>query len=232
MTYFGGTAPCYTSNYLSLAICKPLLRRTLARRFVEEKGSGNTYWFVGIAGKTLCYNKEFSEYENRVLYVAKLDDVEEYEQYFAKVGKKRRPDQIYFKRKDGPIHVGELQFDHVCNADPSEKVPDELKCTHDNRDYYKIDWSLDDKFKTDRMPYVLLSNHYFFPDKSQSKEIYDIIGDDKLAKGRGHRIADLDDIQNAYLEKLILSKPNHGLDKNKLAKYQDGKCSGCGRDRR
>lgn len=37
LTHFGGTAPCYDGDYLSLAICKRDMRRVIGYRFNEIK---------------------------------------------------------------------------------------------------------------------------------------------------------------------------------------------------
>lgn len=102
LTYCGGTAPCFDKNLLSLAICKRDMRRVMGRRFEtdREKGKQNTYWFIGIVGTELSNKtvegtseKPFKGRNGHILYIAKLDDVVPYEEYFTS-------NELYVNRKD------------------------------------------------------------------------------------------------------------------------------------
>ena len=39
LTYFGGTAPCYDDDLLSLAICKRDMRRVMGRNFNADRNN-------------------------------------------------------------------------------------------------------------------------------------------------------------------------------------------------
>ena len=243
LTYFGGTAPCYDGNFLSFAICKPAVRRTIGRKFLEDHTS-RSFWLVGIAGASLCYSGDIKGEADKILYVAKVDDVKTYADYFSTVGKKRRADQIYVQKEGGRFidrtkDGQELFFVHISEADDVPDCPPEIKAVHNNDDNMKNDWSLPKEAESqaiNREKYVLISKNYTFLSNEQSKEFKEKLeefkekyGDNLLAQGRAHRVVDgIPDDFAAYLETLISSNSDHGTD-NLPLKLQKGGCTGCGR---
>jgi hypothetical protein len=76
MTTDNGGAPCVTGNLLSLAICKPKIRKT----------AGNGSFVFGFGGK---------DYQERLIYVACVTTKLEGGDYYRRPEYARRPDCIY-----------------------------------------------------------------------------------------------------------------------------------------
>ena len=76
LTHFGGTAPCYDGDYLSLAICKRDMRRVIGYRFneIKNKAQNDSIWIVGISGTQLSKNNKYFT-ADRIIYIAKITDV-------------------------------------------------------------------------------------------------------------------------------------------------------------
>jgi hypothetical protein len=83
LTVDGGGAPCVHNSLISLAICKPMIRRT------AEAGD----LLFGFAASSL-------HRDNRLIYIAKVTETSDSGEYYAAVRFARRPDRIY-RRRDG-----------------------------------------------------------------------------------------------------------------------------------
>src|SRR5688500_181495 len=79
-----GGAPCVSAGVLSLAICKPKIRKT------ARKGS----LIFGFGGK---------EYQERLIYVARVTEKLEGEDYYRNRKYARRPDSIYRTENNRPV---------------------------------------------------------------------------------------------------------------------------------
>lgn len=97
MTVDNGGAPCIKKRLLSLAICKPAIRRT------AEKGD----IIIGVAAKSLYP-------DNRLIYIARVNKTISGKKYYSQQEYGRRPDCIYlwdgcnFKyRRDAKFHSKE-----------------------------------------------------------------------------------------------------------------------------
>jgi hypothetical protein len=86
-----GGAPCVSNNLLSLAICKPKIRKTAG------KGS----FIFGFGGK---------EYEERLLYVARVTAKLEGPAYYRQRKYARRPDCIYRAENGRPVRKGSARY--------------------------------------------------------------------------------------------------------------------------
>jgi hypothetical protein len=95
-----GGAPCVWNNLLSLAICKPKIRKT------AEKGSV----IFGFGGK---------EYEERLIYIARVTGRLEGGAYYRRRRYARRPDCIYRVENRRPVRKSSAKY-HV-NSDQSKK---------------------------------------------------------------------------------------------------------------
>jgi putative DNA base modification enzyme with NMAD domain len=108
LTADNGGAPCTYRGLLSLAICKPSIRRT------ARKGD----WIFGFAGKPLG--------AGRLIYIAQVMDTVESGAYYVDERFKGRPDRIY-RREEGRFtlrpaaeyHSDGSQIDHDLGTPPS-----------------------------------------------------------------------------------------------------------------
>ncbi len=231
LTYFGGTAPCYDGDYLSLAICKPLIRGAIGKSF--HKDDQDNYWLIGIAGNTLCLKQEFKGWDERILYIARVDDVKSYASYFLNVEGNRRHDQIYVETNHGPFvdkddKGVERHFAHI-----REDNPKNILNVHAEAELMKRDWRVSDKSENNsKGKFVLISRHYCFPDEKESKELKALITEDKLAGGRGHRVIRVKQSDKIIetMDRMVLSSVDHGK-KNLPEPYQKCTCKGCGREK-
>ncbi len=233
LTYCGGTAPCFDENLLSLAICKRDMRRVIGRRFEadREKGEQNTYWFIGIVGTQLSNEtvdgsseKPFDGRKDDILYIAKLDDVVPYEEYFTNnelyVSRK---DHIYEESSKGSYPIKHKQgendkrFRHV----PGNGV-------HKDKDDWNRDWDI---AHPNTKHYVLLAKEYAFFEHPLKFDVYED-ENTKFAKGVGHtwfEAADDDGFITFLKKKLSSVDENHGTYDNLITLASRKK--GCGKDK-
>ncbi len=214
ITYFGGTAPCYDADYLSLAICKRDMRRVVGRRFLNNKNN-DIFWIVGIVGKSLGEDENFKDKAGDILYIAKIDDVKNYSDYFGNTEDKRS-DKIYIPCDNGNREHNSVRFVH----NGSEIHSDE----------YLQDRDWDEAHKSKNEKYVLISNHYCFLDKTDSEKIKGIIGN-RLAKGVGHKVAECSDDVTAVLEEILKHKQHGKLNLPESLRNNETSKRGCGKDK-
>ena len=91
MTTDNGGAPCVKGDLLSLAICKPRIRRTAAR------GS----FIFGFGGK---------RYHERLIYIAQVTDKKSGQDYYCRREFSRRPDCIYRVEKNRPVRKAGARY--------------------------------------------------------------------------------------------------------------------------
>lgn len=220
LTYFGGTAPCYDGNYLSLAICKRDMRRVIGYRFMEikNKGQNNSIWIIGIAGKAL--QKSNNDFESEeIIYIAKISDVKTFCEYFSNVNEKRL-DKIYKPNEKGDYINNSIRF---C---PTNEV-------HTDKSLWDIDWDLQHINKEN---YVLISYDYSFLNKEQSDVLKKALTNDengKIAKGVGHTWFECEDNCDVVklLDELVKSSDKNHNTKNLPASIRKNACSKCGKER-
>ena len=231
LTYFGGTAPCYDENRLSLAICKRDMRRVMGRRFKadKEKKLSNKYWFIGIVGKELA-NSADSAFKNdaeNILYIAEVSDVVDYADYFSDKQYKKRSDCIYEETSENIGSYpkeGDRFFKHI-----DKKISD----VHSEDDLQKRDWDVQ---HGSRETYVLISDKYAFIDRIKySGRIKEAVNQckGKLANGVGHTYFEVSEDSELIdiLEEIVKeSNKHHGI--TNLPAEAKNKCaSGCGKDK-
>ena len=145
LTDFTGFAPCYENNLLSLAICKSDMRRVIGSNY--DNNPSDTFWFMGLVSNSLVYNYSYFSCDKpgRVLFVAKINRIETYEEYFTKEEYKNRKDQIYENCENGQYYTkgSKKRFRHVLDCD-----------VHDCKEDQDRDW---DKRHSSKENYVLLS---------------------------------------------------------------------------
>ena len=220
LTYFGGTAPCFDNDLLSLAICKPVMRRVMGRAFKDDHDS--TYWFVGLVGKGLDDNRElgFSGRAGQILYLAKLTDVKDFAEYFSDPTYKSRKDHIYEECKEGSknsFYSSGKYFRHV-----DRRVSE----VHIDADSQIKDWDV--KFEE---KYVLLSEQYYFPDQTMSDEIISKLEEGQMFAGSRPHIcfetADDSPLIKEF-ESIVADPKNHGQN-NLPVNFQNNCSKGCRR---
>lgn len=82
MTVDNGGAPCVYNGFLSLAICKPVIRRS------ADVGS----WIFGFGSK---------KYQDRLIFIARVTEKLVDADYYTDSRWSGRPDRIYKKKSDG-----------------------------------------------------------------------------------------------------------------------------------
>lgn len=177
LTYFGGTAPCYDNNELTLSICKRDMRRVIGRR-IKEDGEKDI-WIAGVLGTGLSKEGTFQTTGLDVgdlIYIARVDDVVEFHEYFTKANK--RKDCIYEPCADSELQSAGYCFSHKSKCD-----------VHEAYDLQERDWDV--KHKNHRK-YVLKSNTYRFLDKEDSNLIKKDLKIE-IPKGVGHKVCYFDD---------------------------------------
>ena len=91
MTNDSGFAPCVQKNWFTLACCKGGVRGGMRKSAAKEFLAGNNVYLLGLCGKTLDREKA-----NLPVYLAKIDEVIEMEEYYADSGRsKGRADDVY-----------------------------------------------------------------------------------------------------------------------------------------
>jgi hypothetical protein len=95
-----GGAPCVSSNLLSLALCKPKIRKT----------AGKNSFVFGFGGKG---------YKERLIYIARVIAKLEGDTYYRRRKYARRPDCIYREKDDRPVRKTSAKY-HV-NSDHRKK---------------------------------------------------------------------------------------------------------------
>lgn len=88
-----GGAPCVRANLLSLALCKPKIRKT----------AGKNSFVFGFGGK---------EYEERLIYIARVTSKLEGGAYYRRRKYSRRPDCIYRVENGRPVRKTSAKY-HV-----------------------------------------------------------------------------------------------------------------------
>jgi hypothetical protein len=86
-----GGAPCVYKNLLSLALCKPIIRKT------AEKDS----LVFGFGGK---------EYDERLIYIARVTKKLENDNYYRRRAYARRPDCIYKVENNRPVRKASAKY--------------------------------------------------------------------------------------------------------------------------
>jgi len=89
-----GGAPCVHRGVLSLAICKPGIRK------VAEEGD----WVIGFGGKSV------PELQGRLIYVARITSVEADGGYYKDPLYRGRPDRVYRFTDPGYEHIASSRF--------------------------------------------------------------------------------------------------------------------------
>ena len=213
LRYFGGTAPCYDADYLSLAICKRDMRRVIGRRFLNNK-KNDSFWIIGIVGNKLSCDENFANKADDILYIAKIDDVKSYSEYFGNT-EEIRSDKIYIPCVDGNKEHNGMRFAHNGGDIHSE-------------DYLQDrDWDVTHKNKNEK--YVLISKHYCFLNKAESEKIINI-SDIKPAKGIGHKIAECSSDIEAILKEFLNQKQHGILNLPENLRNSKTQKRGCGKD--
>lgn len=224
LTYFGGTAPCYDGNFLSLSICKRDMRRMIGRESINNPD--DTYWFIGIVGSGLISDSKgvFSDYKTgQILYVAKLKEPVCFEEYFTEDKFRNRKDRIYEKSDDGAYQIegSKIRFKHIDNND-----------VHKEKHLQDRDWDVQYGSKE---TYSLISNDYAFLDDKTAIGLAKIIRDNNgvLAEKQGHRCFEVQEdssLVDALKSIVEEAGKTHGIDKlpSELICF---KTSGCGKDK-
>ena len=218
LTHFGGTAPCYDGDYLSLAICKRDMRRVIGYRFneIKNKAQNDSIWIVGISGTQLSKNNKYFT-ADRIIYIAKITDVKTFCEYFSDVSEKRK-DKIYIPDNNGFYETNNMKF----STKPNNEV-------HDDKHLWDRDWDVQHKFKE---KFVLISTEYAFTSKEQSDCLiseFQKFGKYKLAKTVGHTWFECNDSSNiiSAFNKILKSSQNH----NKRFLPENLKNGFCGKDK-
>lgn len=217
LTWFGGAAPCYDNNKLSLAICKRDMRRVIGREYQKIIDKGGSIWIVGLIGNTLKNASEFSNdmySADQVLYAAKITEIMKYSEYFT--SSEHRKDMIYECAEDGKYSSDGKHFKHKEN-----------ESIHSEERLQDRDW--DTKHNTSEK-YVLLSEEYFFVDCKLSEKIKNKDYGAIWATGVGHRKFSA----NADLLQLLQDKANeYKKNRNTEALPKElqnpRNCKGCGK---
>ena len=92
MTHDTGFAPNPYHDVLTLATCKPVIRRC------AKKG----YWISGWASNVVQgKDKKYTDKAQKLIYLAEVSDVISFEEYWNKYPRKRQPDQLSNGKKEG-----------------------------------------------------------------------------------------------------------------------------------
>ncbi len=92
MTHDTGFAPNPYHEVLTLATCKPVIRRC------AKKG----YWISGWASNVVQgKDKKYTDKAQKLIYLAEVSDVISFEEYWNKYPRKRQPDQLSNGKKEG-----------------------------------------------------------------------------------------------------------------------------------
>ncbi len=236
LTHCGGTAPCFDGRFLSLAICKRDMRRVMGRRFAEDRGKDkeSTFWFIGIIGSQLSRKrldnseeKPFDGREDDILYIAKLNEVIPFEEYFSNNPKyKDRKDHIYEEKTGGDYSI----TDETGQTRTYSHVPKSQSEVHIDSYLQDRDW---DRDHPSARKYVLISKEYAILPGGINFQKFET-HDQKFAKGVGHSwfIAENDDQIIKILEqKIAESGKDHGKKNNLPSFLSSGNKMGCGKDK-
>lgn len=198
---YNGSAPCCDENLFTLAICKPVIRRVIGRTM--SSNLDNDIWIVAINGRNM--ERQGCTY-NSVCYIAKINCVNTFAEYFSSDKYKKRKDCIYQKSNKKTKFRSEDTYFEVIKGNG----------IHEGK-LSERDWDLKSKGEK----YVLCSREYAFININYSDCIKAIIGEDNIPKRQGHKVINCDSDKNDMLKK-ILNKNK----KNRIftANNKGGKC--------
>ena len=207
LTGWSGAAPCMDDSLLTLALCKRDMRRVIGREYNRRKhaGSDDAVWFIGIVGKALHDRKAFRDAfpdleTGDILYIAKLTDVLQFEDYFSNVSDNRR-DKIYFPDPGGE-YGNEKKFS-----------PKEDNGIHETKELWDRDWDVQ---HGSREAFLLLSDRFAVLTHAQSETLKACIPSAACFPGRqGHKHFDASDGSTFVRYLYKLTDPADNPDKGK-----------------
>ena len=215
---FGEYAPCRDNDFFTLAICKSTMRRVIGKRltidshFDKDKDS---IWVVGIVGSAMAHNPEYKDYNEagQILYVAKINEVIDYGDYFSSDEYSGRKDRIYRTSTSDKAKYEwrGRHFEHYGEG------------IHKKEELQDLDWDMKHK---DAGKFVLASNEFFIVDKEKDNSIKQADRKANWCNGRGHRVFEANDSLVGLFEKWC-EKEDHFMDSLHMPE-DGGNCGGCG----
>lgn len=108
MTHDTGFAPNPYHGVLTLATCKPVIRRC------AKKG----YWISGWASNVVQgKDKKYTDKAQKLIYLAEISEVISIEEYWNKYPQKRQPDQLSDGKKEGYKSCGNTIIPQISNIE-------------------------------------------------------------------------------------------------------------------
>lgn len=216
---FGKYAPCFDNDFFTLAICKSTMRRVIGKRLTIDphfdKGK-DSIWVVGIVGSTMAHNPEYKDYNEagQILYVAKINEVIDYGDYFSSDEYSGRKDRIYRPSTSDKAKYEwrGRHFEH-CGKD-----------IHEEEELQDLDWDMKHK---DAGKFVLASNEFFIVDKEKDNSIKQADKNANWCNGRGHRVFEANDKLVGLFEGWC-RKEDHFMDSLHMPD-DSSNCGGCGK---
>ena len=123
ITVDDGRSPCYTDGIFSLACCKPQIRRKILADKIAQEERGEVPAPVWIAG----IRRDKSEKRARVVYIAKVDEVLELQDYYDRKEYLNRADCHYhnvhtiYKNGRLPVTLSEKTIKSQCRGVCADK---------------------------------------------------------------------------------------------------------------
>ena len=204
-----GFAPCYDNDLFTLACCKPIIRRTVGKKYmIGNYSRENPVWITAIGGSA------YKGHQNDWIYVAKITDVVTYHEYFTNPKYRERKDCIYVidnpKEFNGISHMN-LRVRHN-GTSPYHTEPQN----------WTDDWNGKDEC------YVLISDEFAYFTHEESMMLTARFPQ-FMASGRGHRVYEGSDVKELTDAFQILvnqgSKRTLSVDAlSKMKEHQRRKC--------
>ena len=108
MTHDTGFAPNPYHGVLTLATCKPVIRRCTKK----------DYWISGWASNVVRgKDKKYTDKAQMLIYLAEISEVISFEEYWNKYPQKRQPDQLSKGKKEGCKSCGNTIIPQISNIE-------------------------------------------------------------------------------------------------------------------
>ncbi len=169
-----GFAPCYDDGLFTLACCKPDIRKSIFKNHIDENGKvKDDVWVIAFRHGDQYEN---GEYETKLVYVAKITGVLNFEEYYDCADYQSRTDCIYKNLKTGCCE----KISGLKGKDREESLKKLIKKAYRGKpDYHIIKCKSNptgnelDQFRRDVSGLCVLisSEYYYFGNEKLPKEL-------------------------------------------------------------
>lgn len=108
-----GFAPCYANHILTLACCKPQIRRSIFNKWNDFQNKGIEVWIMGIRREKEHPHNAFP------VYCARVDNIIKLEEYYRENGVFTNRIDCIYRNVRSLAYARKLSYDQVIESNPS-----------------------------------------------------------------------------------------------------------------